>query len=215
MEFKKIKFLSKQNEYDDVYTFFFDKKDVAYEAGQYAHLLIEGETREVRELSFASAPSEDNLMLTMHVGSNTEFKNKMSKLSEGDEVSLFKIKGKLEFPQVNEKSYVFLSGGVGITPFRSILKENKEKDLKIDLVQVQRGDFLFKNELESLVNNYYSISPENFDDEITNIIEKNRSSLFYICGSKRFVDGISNLMEKNMIDKDRIQIESFTKEKKN
>ena len=215
MEFKKIKFLSKQNEYDDVYTFFFDKKDVAYEAGQYAHLLIEGETREVRELSFASAPSEDNLMLTMHVGSNTEFKNKMSKLSDGDEVSLFKIKGKLEFPQVNEKSYVFLSGGVGITPFRSILKENKEKDLRIDLVQVQRGDFLFKNELESLVNNYYSISPENFDDEITNIIEKNRSSLFYICGSKRFVDGISNLMEKNMIDKDRIQIESFTKEKKN
>ena len=215
MEFKKIKFLSKQNEYDDVYTFFFDKKDVAYEAGQYAHLLIEGETREVRELSFASAPSEDNLMLTMHVGSNTEFKNKMSKLSEGDEVSLFKIKGKLEFPQVNEKSYVFLSGGVGITPFRSILKENKEKDLRIDLVQVQRGDFLFKNELESLVNNYYSISPENFDDKITNIIEKNRSSLFYICGSKRFVDGISNLMEKNMIDKDRIQIESFTKEKKN
>ena len=215
MEFKKIKFLSKQDEYDDVYTFFFDKKDVAYEAGQYAHLLIEGETREVRELSFASAPSEDNLMLTMHVGSNTEFKNKMSKLSEGDEVSLFKIKGKLEFPQVNEKSYVFLSGGVGITPFRSILKENKEKDLRIDLVQVQRGDFLFKNELESLVNNYYSISPENFDDEITNIIEKNRSSLFYICGSKRFVDGISNLMEKNMIDKDRIQIESFTKEKKN
>lgn len=215
MEFKKIKFLSKQNEYDDVYTFFFDKKDVAYEAGQYAHLLIEGETREVRELSFASAPSEDNLMLTMHIGSNTEFKNKMSKLSEGDEVSLFKIKGKLEFPQVNEKSYVFLSGGVGITPFRSILKENKEKDLRIDLVQVQRGDFLFKNELESLVNNYYSISPENFDDEITNIIEKNRSSLFYICGSKRFVDGISNLMEKNMIDKDRIQIESFTKEKKN
>ena len=215
MEFKKIKFLSKQNEYDDVYTFFFDKKDVAYEAGQYAHLLIEGETREVRELSFASAPSEDSLMLTMHVGSNTEFKNKMSKLSEGDEVSLFKIKGKLEFPQVNEKSYVFLSGGVGITPFRSILKENKEKDLRIDLVQVQRGDFLFKNELESLVNNYYSISPENFDDEITNIIEKNRSSLFYICGSKRFVDGISNLMEKNMIDKDRIQIESFTKEKKN
>lgn len=215
MEFKKIKFLSKQNEYDDVYTFFFDKKDVVYEAGQYAHLLIEGETREVRELSFASAPSEDNLMLTMHIGSNTEFKNKMSKLSEGDEVSLFKIKGKLEFPQVNEKSYVFLSGGVGITPFRSILKENKEKDLRIDLVQVQRGDFLFKNELESLVNNYYSISPENFDDEITNIIEKNRSSLFYICGSKRFVDGISNLMEKNMIDKDRIQIESFTKEKKN
>lgn len=215
MEFKKIKFLSKQNEYDDVYTFFFDKKDVVYEAGQYAHLLIEGETREVRELSFASAPSEDNLMLTMHVGSNTEFKNKMSKLSEGDEVSLFKIKGKLEFPRVNEKSYVFLSGGVGITPFRSILKENKEKDLRIDLVQVQRGDFLFKNELESLVNNYYSISPENFDDEITNIIEKNRSSLFYICGSKRFVDGISNLMEKNMIDKDRIQIESFTKEKKN
>ena len=215
MEFKKIKFLSKQNEYDDVYTFFFDKKDVVYEAGQYAHLLIEGETREVRELSFASAPSEDNLMLTMHVGSNTEFKNKMSKLSEGDEVSLFKIKGKLEFPQVNEKSYVFLSGGVGITPFRSILKENKEKDLRIDLVQVQRVDFLFKNELDSLVNNYYSISPENFDDEITNIIEKNRSSLFYICGSKRFVDGISNLMEKNMIDKDRIQIESFTKEKKN
>ena len=130
-------------------------------------------------------------------------------------ISFRKIKGKLEFPQVNEKSYVFLSGGVGITPFRSILKENKEKDLRIDLVQVQRGDFLFKNELESLVNNYYSISPENFDDEITNIIEKNRSSLFYICGSKRFVDGISNLMEKNIINKDRIQIESFTKEKKN
>lgn len=210
---KRIKYIKKENEYDDVYTFFFEKNNIEYKAGQYAKILAIGEERETRVLSFSSYPSETELKFTMHTDTDSPFKNKLLSLTEGEQIFLYNIEGKLKFPMEDEKDYVFLSGGVGIAPYRSIIKEhsidNLDKNLNVTIAQVQQEKHLFKNELHSLVSRYIDIHPDNFDDDILNLINENKNSIFYVCGSKRFIDGVGKLFNHVNFPKSRIQLEKF------
>jgi len=216
MEFKKIEFIKKINEYDDVYSFYFKNEGINFEPGQFCHLLVEeGETREVRDMSFASLPTDNYLMFTMHVDSNTFFKNHMMNLKEGDTISLFKIVGKLKVDNTSNNKHIFISGGVGLTPYRSIVKANILPKESMEILQVQRGEYLFKEELEKLVNAYHSINPNSFHDSIEKVIDTNREANFYLCGSKRFIEGMNEIFEKLAIGENQIQIESFYKDKSN
>ncbi len=214
MVVKKIEFIKKINEYGDVYSFYFKRDGLDFEAGQFCHLLVEdGKQREVRDMSFASTPQEDFLVFTMHVDSGTFFKTKLMSLTAGDEITLFKIVGKLKIDKEKKGKHIFLSGGVGLTPFRSIIKNGELEKEQIEVIQIQRGNYLYKEELENLVNKYHSLTPEEFEIGITEIIEKNRESNFYICGSKRFVEGVDKIFKKLDINEENIQVEGFYKDK--
>lgn len=215
MEFKKIEFIKKINEYGDVYSFYFKNNGIIFEAGQFCHLLIEeGDQREVRDMSFASIPSDDFLMFTMHVDSGSFFKKSLMNLNEGDTISLFKIVGKLKINTSSFQKHIFISGGVGLTPFRSIIKSNLLPKKDMEVLQVQRENHLYKNELEPLVNKYHAIAPDNFENSIKNIITSNPSANFYICGSKRFIEGVTKITNDLSVVETQIQIEGFYKDKK-
>lgn len=215
MEFKKIEFIKKINEYGDVYSFYFKNNGIIFEPGQFCHLLIEdGEQREVRDMSFASSPTDDFLMFTMHVDSATFFKKTLMNLKEGDTISLFKIVGKLKIDELSRNKHIFVSGGVGLTPFRSIVKSKILPKEKMEILQIQRGNHLFKEELQSLVNEYHAIVPDYFSESIENVILKNSNANFYICGSKRFIEGALEIFKMLNINENQIQIEGFYKDKK-
>ena len=215
MEFTKIEFIKKINEYGDVYSFYFKNNGINFEAGQFCHLLIEdGEQREVRDMSFASIPTDDFLMFTMHVGSETFFKTSLMNLKEGDTITLFKIKGKLQIDPSSLQKHIFISGGVGLTPFRSIVKSNLLTKENMEILQVQRANHLYKDELQPLVNKYHSVTPDYFEESIKDIIVSNQSANFYICGSKRFIEGTREIFNNLNIQENQIQIEGFYKEKK-
>ena len=215
MEFKKIEFIKKIIEYGDVYSFYFKNKDILFEPGQFCHLLVEnGEQNEVRDMSFASAPSDDFLMFTMHVDSGTFFKKTLMKLKEGDSISLFKIVGKLKINELSFNKHIFISGGVGLTPFRSIVRSKILPKEKMEILQIQRGNHLFKEDLQSLVDKYHAITPEYFEENIQSIISKNTNANFYLCGSKRFMEGALEIFKKLNINENQIQIEGFYKDKK-
>ncbi len=169
----------------------------------------------VREMSFSSAPSEAFLRLTMHVGSGTPFKTAMQELQVGETVSLFKIKGKMILPDDDTTPVVFVGGGVGMTPFRSMILEARaaSRNLQITLLQVQRASpFLFENELRNHVNQYLPTSPEEYLITLKNVITSQSNSMFYICGSQRFIDGAMLVIhELNIIPESRIIVENFNK----
>ena len=215
MEFKKIEFIKKTLEYGDVYSFYFKNNGIQFTPGQFCHLLVEnGENREVRDMSFASLPNDDFLMFTMHVNSESYFKNHLMNLKKGDMISLFKIVGKLNVDSTSNKRSVFISGGVGITPFRSIIKSGILSKENIEIVQVQRGNHLYKDELRPLVDYYHEVTPTSFNEAIKEVINSNTNNNFYICGSKRFIDGVKDILKIFDINESQIQIEGFYKEKK-
>lgn len=165
-------------------------------------------------MSFSSSPDEDTLRFTMHVGSSTPFKQAIENLQTGDSVSLFKIKGAFVLPQIYDKPLVFIAGGVGMTPFRSLILESKGR-YNIDLFQVQRGDnFLFREELEPLVSTYYPIQPEDLVPSLEKLINAKTDALFYVCGSQRFLDGVLSQLHQSNIPESQILVEKFFKQRK-
>jgi ferredoxin-NADP reductase len=208
----KATLTKKVHEYDDVYTFFFDAPGVRYKAGQYAHLKAGGifDIGAVREMSFASVPGTPELMFSMHVASKSTFKQKMAALLPGDTIRLFGIGGHISLPENHTEDLVFIAGGVGMTPFRSMILEAKARGTHtISLIQVQRGDFLYRKELAPLVSDYHAVRPEEFIDAIKTGVGRHRDGLFYVCGSKRLVTAAVKTLREMGIRKDRIQIEEY------
>lgn len=209
----KVPLTKKVHEYDDVYSFYFDATGVTYEAGQYTHIKV-GEGPDIfgtiREMSFASAPGDPELIFSMHIGSDSRFKKKMNSLQPGDTISLFGTGGHIKLPESKTGNLVFIAGGVGMTPFRSmILEAHKSGSYDMSLVQVQRGDFLYRKELEPLVANYNAVQPDVFVDTVMRVAGENSGATFYVCGSGRLIGSVTEALARAGIAKEKIQIEKY------
>jgi ferredoxin-NADP reductase len=79
----------------------------------------EGNTR---SFSIASGPGEDSLMVATRMR-DTAFKRVLKTMPIGASVTLEGPSGDLTLPEDSARPVVFLAGGIGITPFRSMLVE--------------------------------------------------------------------------------------------
>jgi ferredoxin-NADP reductase len=106
--------------------FYFEKPaEFEFEAGQFCNftLLSTGDTDlegSSRALSIASAPHERNLMVAMRLRT-TAFKRTLHSLPLGTELLLQGPFGSLILPRNTTRPAVLLAGGIGITPFRSVI----------------------------------------------------------------------------------------------
>jgi ferredoxin-NADP reductase len=106
--------------------FYFKKPEgFEFEAGQFASFTLLGPAdsdlkANTRTLSIASAPHEKNLMVAMRVRA-TAFKQTLNLLPIGAEVLLRGPYGWMTFPKNGARPVVLLAGGIGITPFRSLI----------------------------------------------------------------------------------------------
>jgi ferredoxin-NADP reductase len=106
--------------------FYFEKpEEFEFEAGQFFNftLLSPGETDlegNTRALSIASAPHERNLMVAMRLRT-TAFKRTLNSLPLGSELLLQGPFGWMTLPRNSTRPAVLLAGGIGITPFRSLV----------------------------------------------------------------------------------------------
>jgi ferredoxin-NADP reductase len=119
------------------------------------------------------------------------------------------------------KSYVFIAGGIGITPFRSILLDldfNKQlSNMEIFLLYSSRSnDIAFKEELDSLVLKNpilkvrYVISPEICNVElIKNTIPDFQGKIYYISGPINMVKSIEDALSKAGIEDAMIKKDYF------
>src|ERR1700688_3179268 len=106
--------------------FYFAKPEgFEFEAGQFVNftLLSPGDTDQegnTRALSIASAPHERNLMVAMRLRT-TAFKRTLNSLPLGTELLLQRPYGSMTLPRNTARPAVLLAGGIGITPFRSLV----------------------------------------------------------------------------------------------
>lgn len=211
-------FLGKTHETDSIVSFYFEKPDgYTFEAGQSTKLCLNGDPGDkemARTMSFCSAPSESELMFTMHIDSGSVFKTKLLELKPGDVVDLRNPRGEFVLPERFSKLY-FIAGGVGITPFMSMFREleiNESELLKnIAFYHVSSGKFIFEEEYSKLP---IHSAAANFD-EMRSQLEAHQEhlsscgNLFYISGSPRFVIGVRKILQGIGVDKEKIKLDSF------
>jgi ferredoxin-NADP reductase len=106
--------------------FYFEKPEpFEFQAGQFFNITLlnphetdlEGSTR---ALSIASAPHEPNLMVAMRLRTSA-FKRGLNSLPLGTELLLQGPFGSMTLPRNTTRPAVLLAGGIGITPFRSLI----------------------------------------------------------------------------------------------
>jgi glycine betaine catabolism B len=218
-----------------------DRNNLNYRPGQFSVLDLgtkEDPKGPTRSFTIASSPTEkDAILITTRIR-DTPFKQRLSKLEEGTTVKITAPAGKFTLPQDYSKPLVFLSGGIGVTPFRSMIKyaTDKQSSLKIAMFDSNRNpaNILYKDEFDSCakVNTnlkiIYTITEEGekipssgwkgergFIDEamLTKYLTADElaNSIFYICGPPAMLNAMQQLLSKEIrVSKDRIKVEIFT-----
>jgi ferredoxin-NADP reductase len=134
----------------DMMSFKFSRSDdqqanyLNYKAGQYAVLDLgtkEDPEGPVRSFTIASSPTEEFILISTRIR-DTLFKRKLANLEIGSLVKFTAPLGKFVLPEDdNSKAVVFLSGGIGVTPFRSMVKyaTDKQSPIKIMMFDSNRN----------------------------------------------------------------------------
>ena len=126
MPLYKVKLKSRTEIAAETLAFRFEKPEgFTYKAGQFADytLLSPAETDaegNTRGFSLASAPYEDDLMFATRMR-DTAFKRDLKAMALGTELTLDAPHGSLALHNNASIPAVFLTGGIGVTPVRSIL----------------------------------------------------------------------------------------------
>ena len=132
-----------------------NKTYLDYTAGQFAFFDIGGVSNDpkgpIRHFTIASSPTEDFIMISTRIR-DTPYKKRLSSLEEGVKVKVRGPEGKFVLHEDYSKAPVLLSGGIGVTPFRSMIKyaTDNELPLKINMFDSNRdqANILYKNEFD-------------------------------------------------------------------
>ena len=190
------KLVSRQEVGEGTIAFRFEKPPKwTFQPGQYLDMTVldpsetdaEGNTR---TFSIASAPHEATLMVATRMR-DTAFKRVLNRMPPGTAVKLEGPSGDLTLHNDVKRTAVFLAGGIGITPFRSMaLHAAKEK--------LPHRIFLF----------YSNHRPEDapFLDELQNLEKQNSTykliaSMTEMAKSHRSWQGEVGLIDKEMLSK--------------
>lgn len=101
-------------------------RDYEFRAGQWFRMFLDTtEGEQVRTFSHASAPQEDELLIATRL-SDSAFKLALERVVPGDEAEISAAGGRLALPADSDR-VTFLTGGVGVTPVRSLLRASAEE----------------------------------------------------------------------------------------
>ncbi len=121
--------------------------DMDYKAGQFFFVTLEGD--KTKHFSFSSSPTEKGFVEFTKKLSDSDYSQALKRLKPGDDAVVENPSG--EFVMGGEKKIAFLTGGIGITPFRSMLKyisdTGSDKDVVL-LYSSRDSDIPFKEDLD-------------------------------------------------------------------
>jgi glycine betaine catabolism B len=129
-----------------------------YTAGQFAFFDIGGVNSDpkgpIRHFTISSSPTEDFIMFTTRIR-DSPYKKRLSELKEGAKVKVRGPEGQFVLHDDYSKPAVFLSGGIGVTPFRSMIKSVIDKQLPLKIIMFDSNrdsdNILFKKEFDEWI----------------------------------------------------------------
>ncbi len=207
--------------------------DFTFRAGQYVEIEIEApqytdEKKNHREFSIASSPNEKGiLMVTTRLGSPerpiSAFKKSLTEIPLGTEVKVEGPYGMFTLHENPAKKAVFIAGGIGITPVRSIIKYATEGKLphKITLIYSNRNpaSIVFLKDLQQCEKENPNFKlfvrmteKEGYVDAeyIKKSVGDFENVIFYVVGPPGMVTAMTKLLEEIGISRDDLRFEEFT-----
>ena len=189
--------------------------------GQYLDVELPTSSKiDSRTFTISSSPTEDFLMITTKKGVS-KFKKMMEKLKTGDAISTTHPIG--TFTLDESSSAVFIAGGIGITPFRSMLKYAQDQKLNTPITLFYSNDdlnFLFKKELKNWQKQlpnltiHYIVTSQagRLDrDSFLKLYPKpyTLNPIYYLAGPPSMVDDFESILLSLRVDHINIRYDRF------
>lgn len=203
------------------WNFYFRKpKGFVYTAGQYIKMKLEIKNPDdrgtTRYFTLSSSPTEEHLAITTKI-IKSSFKKRLAELKIGEKVHIRGPWGDFVLPE-NNTPVVFIAGGIGMTPYRSMIKFASDKNLKnpITLIVSYKTEeqILYKQELEEIKRNHKNIKVVIVTERInTDLLQKSIDSLednlYYIAGPEAMIEGLEKTLLGMGISKDKMLTDGF------
>ncbi len=124
-----------------------------YMPGQHIFITLGSDPGQMtKHFTISSSPTESFLEITKRLTGHP-FANALARLKKGDKVSILGPYGNFTFQGEYEKVGM-LSGGIGITPLRSMIKYSIDKDLRANIILLysssHENDVAFGDELAEM-----------------------------------------------------------------
>lgn len=201
----------------------------SFKAGQFCLVELQvGSGKDDRSFSICSSPAKSFLeFATRTSGEESEYKKAFEALKQGDKASLMGPFGKFCLDE-NASTHAMLSGGIGVTPLKSMLEYAVEEKRagKFFLFYSNRSDedIAFKKELDGITASnarvVYTITEPTpaWRGEVGRInqemLKKYLGGLsepsYYVCGPPGMVQGMRDLLQAAGVPGEKVRAEKFT-----
>ncbi len=174
---------------------------------------------EKRWFTIASAPHEKLVQITTRNSLEyaTTFKKALFAMKPGDSIDAQGPEGDftLENPQ---DSVVFVAGGIGITPYRSIIADlaYRNQQIPITLIYGNRDDqFVFKEELDAIASKHPEFTVQYLAGQpldvaaIQKAVPDYQEHVVYVSGPEPMVEALSGALEAAGLPKDKLKQDFF------
>lgn len=233
---QNIKLLKKELIAKDTMAFYWEKPTgFEFTAGQFGDftLINPPETDDegnIRGFSFVQAPYEQDLVIATRMR-DTAFKRVLKDLAIGTEVKLDAPYGDFRLHKNEELPAVFLIGGIGITPVRSIISQATHDQLAHHIILLYSNktpaDAAFTKDLEELSaknSNFVFVpvyskagiaQPETEQGHIdVDMLKRHVAdislAIYYLAGPAPMVKAMRELLITAGADEDKIRTEEFS-----
>ena len=215
----------------DVTSFRFPRPDgLNYKAGQFFFITLkQGEKELSKHFSFSSSPTEKDHIEFTKKFTDHEYSLALKAAKAGDWARIDAPYGQFTFEGEYPK-IALLGGGIGITPFVSIIKNATDKALssRITLFYGCRteNDMAFKQELEELARENKSLkiiyiinqptekwegATGNINAEmIKQLLPDYQENMFFTCGPPPMVEAMEKLVTSLGLPKEKLKRELFS-----
>jgi ferredoxin-NADP reductase len=229
---KDIKRISTDS-YDFIFT---PDKQMQYRPGQYMEWTLARkwpDSRGIRRyFTLASSPTERELRLGVKFYKNgSTFKEKLLSIKKGGRIVASGLAGDFVLPKDKKKKLVFIAGGIGITPFRSMIQymidKNEPREVTLLYSSKIAGDIAYKDIFDGAeqmlgIKTIYAITDPNENImQIPNIVKKvdadtiaknipdYKERTFYLSGPRGMVTDFEEILEDIGVKKNQIKTDYF------
>lgn len=203
---------------------------VDYKAGQFCCVALKTEPLCKRYLSLSSSPTEKGYIEFTKKITQSDFSKAVQVLKPQDTLKIQYPLGKFTLDEPKSE-VAFISGGIGITPIRSICRYVVDKNLGTDMVLVYANrsiaDIIFKEDFDQMQKAYPKLKVSHVLCEptpgfkctvglINSLIIKNeipdyRERKFFLCGPPGMVESVKKILEAELaVEIKNIVTENFT-----
>ena len=207
--------VTKEN--DNVYSIYINGKNMErynFKSGQYATLIFMQKNMWFHH-PFSFSDSYNGTGLRFSIKSSGDFTSKIEKINAGTNVWIDGPLGTFTLEKSVKNKYLFIAGGIGITPILSILKSTLEDTDSVLMYSNKTSkEISFKNELENTNTKIHYFNTSEGDERISikkieEICPDYKDRDVYVCGPAQMTNSILKGLKYKKVSSEQIHFEKF------